>query len=333
MAESSRTPHPGVHAPGAQAPQQGPHASSQASGKRIRRNAVIGDVAITNTDRIIEETSGVTKLELARYQVAVASAFLAFSSSRPLALVRFPEGAAHKVFFQRHAVAGFSDEILRTRVDGDEVLSIVTPRGLIELVQFGVIELHGWGARLPAWDKPDWVVLDLDPDEALPFARVVEGATAVREQLARVGLVSFVATTGGRGLHVVAPLRPHQDWKVIKRFSRAVALSAAHDSPLLLTANVAKIGREGRVFVDYLRNAHGATSILPYSPRARRGVPVAMPVSWDDLKRIDPHDYTVRSVPKLLARRRVDPWAAILDTRQELSVDIVHALSGLEAFG
>ena len=289
-------------------------------------DATVAGVKISNPGRIVDVASGVTKLELARYHDAVAPHVMAYTKNRPLALVRCPEGTSHKCFFQKHSVNGFSDRIHRTQIEGEEVLTITTATGLVELVQFGVVELHGWGCRLPRWEHPDWIVLDLDPDETLPFPRVVEAALELREELLRLGLTSFVKTTGGKGLHVVVPLRPQAGWDVVKGFSRAIAVAFTRAKPKQYTATLSKSARHGRIFIDYLRNGQGATAILPYSPRARPGMPVAMPITWQQVKTVDPGDFTVRTVPKLLAARKIDPWAELAASRQTLPRELLRAL-------
>jgi bifunctional non-homologous end joining protein LigD len=288
---------------------------------------VVRGVTITHADREVDEASGVTKGELARYYGAVADAILVYAKSRPLALVRCPSGQGKKCFFQKHAMPGMGDLIRRATVGEHEVIYISKAAGILELAQFGVIELHGWGSRLPAADKPNWIVLDLDPDEALPYGRVVEAALEAREVLRSIGLASWVKTTGGKGLHVVAPVRPRHGWDVVKRLARAVAEDFVRRSPDAFTATPSKAARRGKIFVDHLRNGEGATAVLPYSARARENVTVAMPIAWEDLRRVHPKDFTVRTAPGLVARRRRDPWALLLETKQSLPHDLDELLA------
>jgi bifunctional non-homologous end joining protein LigD len=264
--------------------------------------------SVTHPDRVIDEASGITKGDLARYHEAVAAAEMPYLGDRPLMLLRCPENTK-TCFVQKHLGKGFAPKVGHGKVEGEAVTFVREPAELVELVQWNVVEIHGWGSRLPRWDRPDQMVLDLDPDPAVPFARVVETARTLRDDLARLGLTSFVKTTGGKGLHLVTPLRPDHPWKVVSALARAVATAAARRAPKELVATMAKSARTGKIFVDYLRNAQGATAVLPYSPRARPGVTVALPVGWRDLGRLDPADFTVATVPKLLARRRADPWA------------------------
>jgi bifunctional non-homologous end joining protein LigD len=244
-------------------------------------------------------------------------------------LRRCPEGiAARSCFFQKHVGRGLGP---RHVVDASEafakkVIYVTEAEQIVGLAQLDAVELHGWGCRLPRCDRPDWIVFDLDPDESLPFRRVVDAALSLREELARLGLETFVKTTGGKGLHVVVPLAPRHDWGVVSAFSEMVAKGMAKRAPRDYVATMSKAARRGKIFVDHFRNAPGATAILPYSARARPGLPIAMPVAWGDLSRIDPQDFTVETAAKILARRRKDPWGDLLATRGTLSRRILAAL-------
>jgi bifunctional non-homologous end joining protein LigD len=279
---------------------------------------IVRGVAITHEDRVVDEASGITKGELARYYDAVADLLLPYAKGRPLAVVRCPGGRAGKCFFQRHAMAEMGPSIGRTPVGGEELIHVSSAAGILELVQFGVIELHGWGSRLPATDKPDWIVLDLDPDEGLPFARVAAAALTAREVLRSIGLESWVKTTGGKGLHVVAPFRARYGWDVVKPVAQAIAADMARQAPDAFTASPTKAARHGKIYLDVLRNGEEATAVLPYSARARDCLTVAMPISWDDVRHVHPQDLTVRTVPNLLALRADDPWAGLLSLKQKL---------------
>jgi bifunctional non-homologous end joining protein LigD len=214
----------------------------------------------------------------------------------------------------------------RGDVEGEEVLYVTKAEEIVSLVQFNAVELHGWGSRMPKYDKPDWIVFDLDPDVGLRFERVVAAAIDMRDELAKMGLTTFVKTTGGKGLHVVVPLTPKDDWDVVSAFATAVAEGMVKREPKKYVATMTKAARKGKIFVDHFRNGRGATAILPYSPRARTGATVALPVTWKELPAIDPQDFTVLTVPDLLAKRRVDPWADLLETKQTIPRDLVAAL-------
>lgn len=293
-------------------------AHKQARTRQSQESVEVEGVAISHPERVIDTSSGVTKGELARYHAEVSEWFLPYARNRPLAVVRCPDGNAQECFFQKRRTPGLGSAVKRKRIAGNEVIYTGELRGILELVQFNAIEFHGWGAPAARPAMPDWLVFDLDPDASLAFDTVIEAAQEVREALQRVDLRSFVRTTGGKGLHVVAPLEAHADWDTAKGFAHALAATLAAARPDRYVAQMSKARRKGRIFIDYLRNGQGSTAVLPYSPRARAGTTVAMPVDWRDLAKIDPQDFTVRTLPTLLKRRRRDPWADFLLLRQRL---------------
>jgi bifunctional non-homologous end joining protein LigD len=267
---------------------------------------------------VIDPASGLTKLELARYHAEVAPWLLPYARKRPLALVRCPDGAARQCFFQKHHMPGIGPDVRRGRAGKHEVLYVDNAAGLVELAQFNVIELHGWGATIDHPERPDWFVLDLDPDTGIPFSRVVEAAREVRSALKRIGLRSWVKTTGGKGLHVCVPLEPRADWDEVKAFTHAIARSLEAQHPERYVSTLSKAKRVGKIFIDYLRNGEGATAVLPYSARARPGATVAMPVDWAQIGKLDPKDFSVRTAIAWLKKRRRDPWQEFLSSPQRL---------------
>jgi len=187
------------------------------------------------------------------------------------------------------------------------------------MVQMGVLEIHPWGVTVDRPDKADRIVFDLDPAEGLGFEAVIAAAHEVRERLAALGLVSFVKTTGGKGLHVVVPVEPTAAWGEVKSFAKGLSVQMAADAPDKYLTKTSKAERAGRIFIDYLRNDPTSTAVAPYSTRARPGAPVAFPLAWEQVKPgLDPCDYLVATVPALLARRRTDPWAEMPTIRQRL---------------
>lgn len=297
-------------------------------------------IKVTHPDRVIDKDTGATKLELVKYASAVARAALPFVAKRPLMLIRCPSGTEKtvvrqkgnrtKCFVQKHSGQGVGKTNLGSQVlDGEEALYVTTTKQLILLAQQNTIELHGWGCTLPKWDRPDWMVFDLDPDETLPFSRVIDGAMTLRDALRTLGLESWVKTTGGKGLHVVVPIARRYDWETVKNAAHHIASLIAKASPDRFVATMSKKARHGKIFIDYLRNGQGATAVLPYSARARPGLPVAMPIAWKDVRAVDPSDFTIATVPDVIARRRRDPWEDLLGTRQTLPRQLV-SLNGDE---
>jgi bifunctional non-homologous end joining protein LigD len=289
---------------------------------------MVGGVAVSNAQRVVDPKSGITKGEVARYHAAVAEAELPYLAKRPLMLLRCPSGGigSRPCFVQKRLVQGTNDHVEKGKAFGNEIVYVEELEGIFELVQNNVIELHGAGARMPRFDRPDWAIFDLDPDEALPFSAVVEAAREVRDVLSTLDLSSFVKTTGGKGLHVVVPLSPVHDTATVRAFTEGIARVLAARSPDQYVATMSKKARTGKIFVDWLRNGEGATAVLPYSPRARPGLTVAMPVAWKELSKVHPQELDVRTVPPLLARRRVDPWAELLGTRQRISKRVLASL-------
>jgi bifunctional non-homologous end joining protein LigD len=283
---------------------------------------VVAGVTISHPDRKVFPDIGVTKLELARYYEAVAPAMLAELANRPLSLLRCPEGLAGECFFQKHfehGVKNLKRVAIEEKHGTSDYVWIRDAKDLVSLIQEGVIELHPWGARADNPDAPDRLIFDLDPAPELRFAAVIDAAKRLRKLLDGIGLVSFTKTTGGKGLHVVVPLRRNTDWPTAKNFSQAVALLMVEKWPDDFTANPLKKERHGKIFVDYLRNDRGSTAVAAYSVRARPGAPVAMPIRWEELKAgFRANKFSLRTVPKLLEARRQDPWAAIGSVAQSI---------------
>ena len=306
-----------------------PRAAARVSGTRRGRgpeSIEIAGVTVTHAGRVLDPTTELTKGDLARYYAAVAGELLPYAEDRPLTILRCTSGINRSCFFQKHAMPGLGDAVHRSPVGAHQVLSINDAAGLLQLVQLGGVELHTWGARLPDAARPDLLILDLDPAEGLAYGRVVEAALDAREQLRSIGLESWVKTTGGKGLHVVVPFRPRHGWDVVKKFARVLAEDFTRRAPDVYTATPAKTARRGRIFVDYLRNGEGATAVVPYSARARAGLTVAMPIAWEDVRHAHPKDFTIRTVPERLARRRRDPWEDLLASKQSLSDNLDELL-------
>ncbi len=249
-------------------------------------------VKISSRDRVVFPDSGQTKGQLADYYEAVAPIMLPFAARRPASLVRCPQGRAKECFFQKHDSGGFGDAVHSVPTqekDGgtEDYLYIDDARGILQCVQMGTIEFHGWGTRTDDVEHPDRMVFDLDPDEGLDFNDVKQAARDIRARLSDIGLVSFAMLSGGKGVHVVVPLTPGHSWDVHKDFSRRFAEALSLAEPDRFTATMSKAKRKGKIFIDWLRNQRGSTAVLPYSARARSGAPVAVPIGWNELKTMD----------------------------------------------
>jgi bifunctional non-homologous end joining protein LigD len=287
----------------------------------------VAGIEITHSDRVVYPELGITKLELARYYESVASRMLPHIAGRPLSIVRCPQGAGAQCFFQKHGHGHFPDDVrsVEVRESGGQALYLMVDSvpGLIALVQMGAMELHPWGSRSDKLEHPDKMIFDLDPAPDVPWKRVTQSALLLRELLEHLGLKSFLKTTGGKGLHVVVPLARRDGWEEVKAFSHEIALQMERAAPDLYISTASKQRRKGRIFVDYLRNARGATAVAPYSSRARPGATVATPLAWSEIERrpVAADAFDVRNLAKRLGRRGFrDPWATFLSVEQSLPV-------------
>jgi bifunctional non-homologous end joining protein LigD len=301
-----------------------PAATSVAPGKSKSKgtDTEVAGVRLSNPGKILYPGQGLTKLDLARYYEAVADWILPHVKDRPLTLVRCPEGQAKQCFYQKHVSEQFAEAIHRVDIGDDQPYGALDSlEGLLALVQMGVLELHIWGAHRDKIELPDYIVFDLDPDEGLGWERVVAGAHTVRDRLTSLGLQTFLKTTGGKGLHVVSPLTRKLGWDEVKAFTKAVSEAIVADEPALYTSKLPKVRRQGKIFIDYLRNGRGATSIGAYSTRARPGAPVSAPLFWEELE--DPelrgNTYTVENLPARLAALKSDPWEGFNKVRQSIT--------------
>jgi bifunctional non-homologous end joining protein LigD len=286
-------------------------------------DATIANVTITHPGRVLWPDGGITKLELARYYGAIAPKLLAQAGNRPISLVRCPQGQGRQCFFQRHAGKGMDSHVHAVKVaghgDGKPYIFIDDAEGLVSLVQMGTIELHAWNSTATDVKKPDRLIFDLDPAEDVKWDAVKSAARDVRDALKRLGLVSFVKTTGGKGLHVLVPFSPGPTWAEAKGFARAFCAVLAQAEPDRFTINSRKNVRAGRIFLDYLRNDETASAVAAYSVRARPEAPVSLPIDWKELARLQGGN--VFKIKDALQRRK-DPWADIATVaRQKLPLN------------
>jgi bifunctional non-homologous end joining protein LigD len=283
----------------------------------------IEGVHITHPDRVLFADHNVTKRELADYYLEVAERMLPHIENRPLALVRCPQGSGKQCFFQKHANPGWPEELHKVRIKEksatDDYLYVKDIAGVIAAVQMGVLELHLWCSEADAVEEPNRMVFDFDPDEGLDFAHVKQAAKDMRKRLSDLGLESFPMVTGGKGIHVVVPLRRGHSWDEHRNFAEALARVMEEEEPGRFVANMSKKKRVGKIFVDYLRNTRGATAIAPFSTRARKGAHVAWPVSWDGFGKLkDAHPASVWDAAKKLPK--ADPWQDYFKVKQALPI-------------
>jgi bifunctional non-homologous end joining protein LigD len=276
---------------------------------------------------------GITKADLARYYQQAGPRMVDLAGGRPVSLLRCPDGTAERCFFQKHAGAGFPEALKQMEIEesSGEVapyMYFTSTAGLVGAVQMGTVEFHIWGVRTDNLERPDRIVFDLDPDEGLGFARVTAAADRVRSLLGQIGLVSTPMVTGGKGVHVIVPLKRTASWDTTTLFSRTVASMLADAEPQRFVATMAKARRKGRIFIDWLRNERGATAIAPYSVRARKGAPVAIPVTWAELGKLKAaNGFSVTDAARRL--KLGCPLIEAMASPQHLGNTVLERLDGL----
>jgi len=303
--------------------------------------AEVAGISISHPDRVLFPAARTTKLGLARYYESIADWVLPHLVDRPLTLVRCPagvpaSGAAKGVdcIFMKHAKAWGPAPIRRERIrektKTGEYLIVDTLPALVGLVQMDVLEVHTWNSRFARIEQPDRIVVDLDPGQRVRWPAVVAAARLVRQLLSALDLDAFVKTTGGRGLHLVVPIAPRAGWSECLAFARAFAQAVVRQRPEMFTERFAKVGREDKILVDYLRNNRTNTSIAAFSTRAKPDAPVSTPLAWAELSaKRTPDRFTIATVPGRLAKLKGDPWKAYWTCRQRLPREAVRALESL----
>src|ERR1700758_1855000 len=293
-------------------------AKSRPSARSTSRGRVkVADVQLTHPDRVYWADASVTKEDLAAYYGDVWKLMAPHLVDRPLAIVRCPDGIAGECFFQKHIASNIKGSPLRHVVESREhdVIAVEKLSDLVELAQFGALEIHVRGSRLDRLELCDRIVFDLDPDESVGWKEIVAAAQEIRDRLKAQKLKSFAKLSGGKGIHVVIPVTG-ADWETTKRFTARIAAAMTADSPQRYLAKMTKSLRKGKIFIDYFRNSREATSVAVYSTRARAGAPISMPLSWEALTRTTAgNQFTVLNWKKHL---KADPWAEIGKVKQKL---------------
>jgi bifunctional non-homologous end joining protein LigD len=294
-------------------------AKPKRASSRSKKAATAEDfgIEISSADRVIYPKEGLTKGDLANYYAEIEPLIMVDAARRPMTVIRYPQGTAEKGFFQKHDTGSFGPDVKHVPIeekDGEteDYLYFDDIKGLLACVQMGTIEFHGWGSKVDKVEYPDRLVFDLDPDVGLDFGKVKEAAVLLRELLHGLGLESWPLLSGGKGIHVVAPLDASEDWPTVKSFAERFSRAIAEAEPDIFTANIRKEQRKGRIFLDWLRNQRGATAVMPYSARGREGAPVSAPVAWDELDQYQSGGhFSIRDADELLKRaksKRLAGW-------------------------
>ncbi len=301
--------------------------SARAVKPRLVSDRDLASIHLTNPQRefaLAGVGTGVTKLDVAIHYARVGDWMLPELLRRPVTVIRCPTGDLKDLFYQRHAFAGLPPGVETIELaDEDEraaFIAVTEAKGYLGLAQFGALEYHLWGCHIDDPEHPDRIVMDLDPDEGLPWARVCDGAELLRERMESLGLRAFLRTTGGKGLHLVTALAPGHDWPTVKGFAEALSRTMAAEHPTLFTAVSSKARRKGRIYLDYLRNARGASAVASYSLRARPNFPVATPIEWEELRKLSGGDAFNRlNIVKRLDSLAADPWDELLSSSSKIT--------------
>ncbi|WP_260704993.1 DNA ligase D [Edaphobacter flagellatus] len=290
-------------------------------------NAMHAPVRLTHPAKVLDESSGMTKQMLADYYWNIAEWLLPYITGRPVSLVRCPDGIGHPSFFQKHVNATLPKNIGSVNVPNKKTgaieayITVGSREMLASLAQLGVLELHPWGSKNDNLEHPDRLIFDLDPDETLSWPEIKKAAEEVRKRLKRIGIESFVKTTGGKGLHVVSPIEPTHTWAELKDFARRFVVEMEKENPSRYLTKMTKAARSGKIFLDYLRNEREATSVAAYSPRARPGAPVSMPLSWHELSESEERPaFLIIDFPAWKNRLQDNPWAELANVHQRLKI-------------
>jgi len=288
---------------------------------RVQTSQTFKASKLTRGSKVLYPEAGITKTDLAEYYLMAASRLLPHIEGRPLMILRCPDGRGESGFFQKNWNKTLPSAVKKISVkmknERNPLLMIDSQEGLLALAQLGVLELHTWGTHFDHIENPDEFVFDIDPHPNVAWDRVVQSAYHLRDELARYDMKSFVKTTGGKGLHVVAPVLPKLQWDLGKEFCKALCEDIAKKYPGQYVTNMAHAKRSNKIFLDYLRNGRGATAIAPYSPRARTDAPLSIPIDWSELKLGVRSDFFhLRDIGKRLNASAKDPWKGFFKVHQ-----------------
>jgi len=295
------------------------------------KRPLVGGIGISSPQRVIDARTGATKLQLAEYYLSLQDRLMPHLRGRPLSIVRAPDGVDADSFFQRHCgrLKMPHMRVLDRSLDPEHARLIQADDicAVIEAVQMGTVEFHTWNARSDRIERPDRVIFDLDPDTQLGWSRMAEATCLTLDLLEELGLQAFLKTSGGRGMHVVVPIDRRHSWDTVRAFAQGVSLRLAEQAPDRLVARMGAKNRVGKVFVDYLRNQRGASTVAAYSVRARPGLAVSVPVERDELHELDgAGQWSILNIKQRLDQQRSDPWAAYSSTRQGLTKAMLRHL-------
>jgi bifunctional non-homologous end joining protein LigD len=284
----------------------------------------IEGIKITHADRLVYPDYKITKMDVIKYYQSVEKWILPHLRHRPLSLLRCV-GGQESCFFQKHLetmkVDGVEEFNFTYKKKKENVIFVDNIKGVLGLAQWGTLEFHVWGSTAPQVLKPNLVVFDLDPDQGLPWKKVKDAAYQIRENLKALGLESYLKVTGGKGLHIHVPCRASYTWDEIKNFAHTFVREMEDRRPDLYTTNTIKKQREGKIFLDYLRNGFGATSVAPYGLRAHEAPSVALPLRWEELRSLKkPNSFLINNVVALLKKRKKDPWVGYFDNHQKIKI-------------
>jgi bifunctional non-homologous end joining protein LigD len=304
--------------------QSKPKISGNKTPGRSAPSTVLVSLRLTHPDKILDPETGLTKQQLADYYAAIAPHILPHIAGRPLSLVRCPEGAGKPCFYQKHVTNTLPPSIgsveVTTKKTGEPepYITLDTEEAFIGLAQMSVLEIHPWGSKNDDLEHPDRLIFDFDPDESLPWPKLTAAVAEARKRLKKLGLESFLKLTGGKGLHLVAPMEPKLTWPEIKDFAHKFAVTMERDNPQLFLTKMTKAARTGKIYLDYLRNERGATAVAPFSPRARLGMAVSLPLPWSALKETSRPVFHVHDFASWRSRLRNDPWKSLPTLHQRL---------------